>query len=282
MTKSQKIISSLLIIGMVVMSCGVTKMVRRENLFDTLDVAVLQLEQQDQQRQTLDNVTVTLTPISMGADEFVTIVRTRQMNPGVCGFGEEEIIREKLFPTLQDKGSLPIFKVDIHNGTDHIISIGDGTVIAYIPAGGNPLNPTAAMGFSVNQQGAAGMGSMPSAMGRPATDQPNPISQASVEKEALAAAMRALDKLPKLDASTRVLPNYNASGYVFFDYDLLKGSGTGELKVFDLVTKVDSTGAPLKKATFSWNLKVEKGRATSIPGALGITASQFRTTYGEE
>ncbi len=282
MKKSQVILLTLLIVGMIAMSCGVTKIVQRENLFDRMHVAVLQLAQQGQQRQTLDSVTVTLTPISMGADELVTIVRTRKPESGFCGFGDKVIVTEKLIPTLRDKGSLPIFKVDIHNDTDHVITIGGGTVIAYIPAGENPLNPAAGMGFSVNQQGAAGMGTMPPAMGRPDMNQNNPVTQESVEKQALAEAMQAFDRLPKLDAATRVLPNYNASGYVFFDYNLLRGASTGEFKIFDLVTKVDATGAPLKKATFSWSFKVEKGYATSIPGALGITASQFRSSDGLE
>jgi hypothetical protein len=111
---------------------------------------------------------------------------------------------------LMEKGALPVVKTDVHNGTDHVAPIGDGTVIAYIAQGVSPFNPAASMGFDINQQGGTGMGTMPSAMGRTDMNQRNQMTQTMAEKQRLAQAMGALDKLPKLNASRRIRPNYSA------------------------------------------------------------------------
>ena len=252
----------------IAIGCSVTHMVYRENGFDSIDVAVPQLVGSEQ-RQVIDNVTVTVTPVSMGADEFITITRKKEMHPGFCGGGTEWTL-ERLVPTLRDKGSVPIFKVDIHNGTDHVISIGGGTVIAYIPEGASPVSPLA--GFAVNGQGPAGLTAV-----NATTNAAEARFQVD-EKQALINSLMALEKLPKLNETARVLPNYSYVGYVVFDYDLLKGGSTGEFRIFDLVTRVDATGAAVKKAMFAWKYNIAKGKASAIPGALGTTASQFKAT----
>jgi hypothetical protein len=258
----------LAVLAIFALDCGASHVLIKENGFDTIDVAVLQLVGGNA-TQTIDNVTVTVKPYSAGADELVIPIAIKRNEAGYCA--STFITTEKLVPILKDNGSLPVFEFRIENKTDHVIVFGTGNqaegssaVVAYVPEGGSPVFPVA--------------GGLAELVGPAMGDQ---FSQATLRQGMQAKLEGVFKQKPRLNLGLQVLPGYPAVGLVVFDYALLQGSDKAELRIFDLVTQVDATGKATKKASFSWKFRVVKGKASAVAGALGPAASTYKTTKQE-
>jgi hypothetical protein len=270
MSSRKSLAAILVLLGLFTLNlaCGSQTLIR-QNAFDTMSIAILEIAKDSSNVQTVDGVTITVEPVSPGSDEMIEILRSRVSKPA-CLSGQNVTITERMVPALGGN-PMPIFKVRVQNNTDHVIEMSK-VVIAYIPEGKNPIAPSGGMGQDVAASQGGFTGGNQAAMAAYKASMSRGQSPASV-----AAQAAEITKAPILGPQVKILPKYPYEGVVFFNFNLLSAGNTGEFQIYDVVTIVDEAGTPKKRANFSFKYKITKGMASTL-GALGPRASSFSST----
>lgn len=227
--------------------------------FDEQQVAWVQFPVEGRQLAK-DDIVIAVSPVRTLSDEFVEVSeRTEVVQRGSV---ERHVTTEQMTVSFADKAFAPMFRVEIRNNTDHVVSL-DGLVVAYVPPTGNPVSALAQGSHADSLTGGE----------RSANREARDALKGGQTSAAVESAARALD-LPFLKESLKVLPGYSYTALVAFDLDLRRAGDSGKLVFFELVTQVDSAGNPTKRANFEFPLSVRHSKAEGAE-VLGKEAQAF-------
>lgn len=221
---------------------------RCETAFDRLEVGYLS-KPAGGDTQTKDGVAITVKPLQTFDREYLRVVKLAEVEEKIPG-GRKTVKGERLESLFPGRASAPVFSVTVSNKTDHVISLA-GMVVALSPEAGNPI--------TAMTSGLAGNGG--SVQGGRMTDAQEEQERLRGDQRSsdVIAALHRLD-LPPLGEAVKVLPGYEFTGHVAFDASLLNVGKHAKLMFFELVTAVDRAGIPTKRANFTFDFEVSRGR----------------------
>lgn len=188
--------------------------------------------------QTINDVTISIEPVSQknyskfselgvrrsSLPEYVIDPVTGGKIPIQSSFKAITYEKEGIIWTLTTGDGFTGYYAKIKNNTDHILRMGDARIYYIVSGETFPAIPKAEYGQAE-----------PDVLGRE-------IGKAAAKQ------MKFVN-----DLSTEILPGFEFGGHMVFAIDPSKAE-KGELKFFDITTKVDKTGAPLEKTSFSFKL----------------------------
>jgi len=137
-------------------------------------------------------------------------------------------------------GGITGFHATIKNNTAHILRMGDARI--YYIVSGKPIPAIKSADYGLN-------------------------STNLVYREVSKVAARQMKFINDVD--TEILPGFEYSGYLVFPIDP-DNAIEGELKFFDITTKVDNTGAPVEKTSYSFRLTRQEETKTYKVGFASV------------